>query len=104
MVRGNRYTCVCCGLSYKYCPECTVHSLRTYGSQFCCKKHAEIFDILSKHGCNLATAEETLEALKDYDLTGLIGSVADHINSLKPKKKRVKAVKEVQIEESETQE
>lgn len=104
MAKGNTYKCVCCGLSYKYCPTCSTVNLGYSQSRFCCKKHAEIFNILSKHGCNLATAEETLEALKDYDLTGLIGSVANHIEALKPKKKRVKVVKEVQVEESETQE
>lgn len=104
MAKGNTYTCFCCGLSYRYCPTCSTVKPIYNIQRFCCKKHAEIFEILSKHGCTLATAEETLKALEGYDLSGLTEGITNHIESLKPKKKRVKVVKEVQVEEPEIQE
>jgi hypothetical protein len=72
-------------------------------SGFCSEACLDIFAILSKHGCNLASAEETLAALKDYDTTGLSESIQAHINSLSPVKK-VKAKKEVETDETSTQE
>lgn len=85
MARGNTYTCATCGKEYEYCPKCAVSKPSYDVERYCCHKHADIFAILSKHGCHLATAEETLEALKDYDLTGLNESIQAHIKSLQPK-------------------
>lgn len=85
MTRGNKYTCVVCGAEHTFCPKCQITQPDYDYERYCCKKHADIFAILSKHGCHLATAEETLEALKDYDLTGLNESIQAHIKSLQPK-------------------
>ena len=102
MARGNTYTCLSCGKEYNYCPKCAVIKPAYDAETFCSKAHADIFTILSKHGCNLATAEETLEALKDYDTTNLNENIRAHIDSLLPKK--AKARKEVVSNEESTQE
>lgn len=95
MAKGNTYRCLCCGIEYIYCPKCSLTRPTYDAENFCSRKHSEIFDILSKHGCGLATAEDTLIALADYDTTGLSESIQAHMNSLKPEKK-AKAQKEVE--------
>ena len=85
MARGNKYKCASCGTKFEYCPSCDVKTPSYDAERFCCRKHAEIFEILSKNGCHLATAEETLATLKDYDTTGLTKSIQAHIKSLQPK-------------------
>lgn len=85
MARGNKYKCASCGTKFEYCPSCDVKTPSYDAERFCCRKHAEIFEILSKNGCGLTTAEETLVALKDYDTTGLTESIQAHIDSLQPK-------------------
>ena len=97
MARGNIYTCATCGTSYEFCLKCAIVKPNYDAERYCSKAHADIFEILSKHGCNLATAEETLEALKDYDKTNLSEDIQAHINSLMPKK--AKARKEVEHDE-----
>ena len=93
MSRSYIYHCLTCGKSYEYCPSCAVVKPKFSIESFCCKKHQEIYNILSKHGCHLATAEETLAALKDYDTTGLTEDIQAHIDSLQPNKVEVKADK-----------
>lgn len=97
MARGNIYRCVVCGKEHQFCPKCQITRPNYDYERYCGKAHADIFTILSKHGCGLATAEETLEALTNYDTTGLTESVQEHINSLAPKK--AKARKEVEHDE-----
>lgn len=93
MARGNTYTCATCGKEYVYCPNCDITKPSYDAERYCCKDHADIFEILSKHGCHLATAEETLAALKDYDTTGVTEDIQAHIDSLQPNKVEVKADK-----------
>lgn len=95
MAKGNTYHCLTCGAEYVYCPKCSLTKPTYDAENFCSKKHAEIFAILSKHGCGLATEEDTLEALKGYDTNGLTESIEAHMNSLKSAKK-AKAQKEVE--------
>ena len=99
MSRSYIYHCLTCGKSYEYCPSCAVVKPKFSIESFCCKKHQEIYEILSKHGCHLATAEETLAALKDYDTTGLTESIQAHIDSLQPKKAEV----EVKVDETKVE-
>lgn len=86
MARGNTYKCATCDETYQFCSKCSITQPTYDAERFCSKKHAEIFAILSKHGCGLATPEETLAALEGYDLTGVNASIAAHIESLKPVK------------------
>lgn len=88
MARGNIYTCKTCGTSYNYCPKCVIVKPNFLAEEFCSQAHADIFAILSKHGCGLATAEETLEALESYDTTGLTEGITRHIESLDREMKR----------------
>jgi hypothetical protein len=88
MARGNIYTCVTCGEKHQFCPKCQIVKPNYDYERYCSKVHADIFAILSKHGCGLATAEETLEALASYDTTGLVEDIAKHIESLKVETKR----------------
>ena len=97
MARGYTYTCATCGAEYHYCSKCAITKPSYDAERYCSKVHSDIFAILSKHGCNLATAEETLDALKGYDTTGLSENIQAHIKSLTPKK--AKATKEVEHDE-----
>ena len=99
MARGNTYTCVVCGKEHTFCPKCQITQPNYDYERYCSKEHDDIFHILSKHGCNLATAEETLDALDDYDITGLTENIQAHINSLKPTQKGKKQEKEVEHDE-----
>lgn len=101
MARGNTYKCVVCGKEHQFCPKCQIVLPNYEYERYCGKAHDDIFNILSKHGCGIATAEETLEALKSYDTTGLTAEIQAHIDSLLPSQK-AKATKEV--EETPTQE
>ena len=97
MARGNTYTCASCGATYDYCPKCAITKPNYDAERYCSQAHQDIFEILSKHGCGLATPEETLESLKNYDTSGLTENIQAHINSLLPK--RVKARREVEHDE-----
>ena len=89
MAKGYRYTCVVCDASYEYCPKCAVRKPNYDAQRYCSKAHANIFNILSKHGCGLATAEETLEALLPYEATELAEGIRKHIESLNETKREV---------------
>lgn len=89
MARGNKYTCVTCDKVYDYCPKCAIRKPSFDAERYCSSEHSDIFEILSKHGCGLATAEETLEALLPYDTTGLVEGITKHIESLTETKREV---------------
>jgi hypothetical protein len=91
MARGHVYTCATCGTSYEFCPKCAIVKPSYDAERYCSKEHAHIFEILSKHGCGLANAEETLAALASHNTIGLTESIAKHIASLKGE-----AIKEVE--------
>ena len=90
MARGNLYTCATCGIFYEFCPRCTIIKPNYDAMRYCSQTHADIFAILSKHGCGLATAEETLEALLPYDTVNLAEGIAKHIESLNGETKKEK--------------
>lgn len=89
MARGNKYVCKCCNEEYIYCPKCAITAPSYDAERYCCKEHSDIFAILSKHGCKLATAEETLEALNKYnlELDKLSSSIRKHIEAVKAEAK-----------------
>jgi hypothetical protein len=94
MANYNEHKCFTCGQIFEYCRHCAVDPVVHKAEGFCSETCADIFSILSKHGCNLATAEETLEALKDYDVTNVTEGIQAHIDS-------IKSEVEVKAEESE---
>lgn len=98
MAQGNKYTCKCCGTEYIYCPSCELKAPSFDKESFCSKAHAEIFNILSKHGCKLASAEETLKALSAYNLNSetLTPSIRKHIDAIKSEVKPAEEVKPVE--------
>lgn len=85
MGQHNEHTCLVCGKNFYYCRSCVIEPVKHFAEGFCSKTCADIFAILSKHGCHLATEEETLKALKGYDTTGVTESIQAHIDSLQPK-------------------
>lgn len=85
-MRYNEHTCIVCGKTFEYCRKCVIEPIKHFAEGFCSEAHSDIFNILSKHGCNIATAEETLDALASYDTTGVNESMQAHIDSLQPKK------------------
>ena len=98
MATGNKYTCSCCGTEYIYCPSCELKTPAFDKTNFCSQKHADIFNILSKHGCKLASAEETLKALSTYNLNSetLSPSIRKHIDAIKAEVQPVEEVKPVE--------
>ena len=101
MARGNQYKCLTCGTEYEYCVKCMLTKPAYDVENFCSQAHEDIFKILSKHGCNLATAEETLKALEGYDTNNLKKSIKKHIDSLQPKKVEVEEKTEAKAEVKE---
>lgn len=96
MARGNKYTCRVCGKVYDYCPSCALTPNPIMENGFCCEEHYKIFTILSKHGCHLATAEETVKKLDKFDIpTELRPEIKAHIAAIraevKPKESPVEA-------------
>lgn len=100
MVRKNQniHTCDICGVQYSYCKHCSIVEPNYNASRFCSHDHQDIFAIIAKHSCGLATAEETLEALKGYDIIGLTEDIKKYIDSLQPKKVEVEDKAEVEAE------
>jgi hypothetical protein len=98
MARGNTYICATCGKAYEFCLKCQITKPSFDVERYCTAAHQDIFNILSKHGCHLATAEETLEALKGYDTTNVTESIKAHIDSLQPKKVEVEDKAEAKAE------
>jgi Zn-dependent M32 family carboxypeptidase len=80
---NNIQTCYICGKQYDYCEHCAIVEPDYNANRFCSHEHQDVFAILSKHGCNLATAEETLEALNGYDVTNVTEVIQTHISKLK---------------------
>lgn len=85
MAKGNKYTCDVCGITYKYCERCAIVKPNYNAHRFCSHEHQDIFAILSKHGCDLATAEATLLALEPYNIDGIkfTEDIAAHIDRIK---------------------
>lgn len=85
MARTNIYTCAVCGTTYEFCLKCQVAKPDYDAEKFCSKNHAEIYAILSKHGCNLISADEALTALSAYNLDEitLTEDILAHIEKIK---------------------
>ena len=85
MARTNTYTCKTCGKTYEFCIKCQISRPEYDAGSFCCAEHAEIYAILSKHGCNLITAEDAWKELQAYNLDEikLTADVAAHVERIK---------------------
>ena len=87
MARTSTYTCKTCGTTYEFCMKCQVARPDYDAESFCSKAHDAIYAILSKHGCNLITADEALKELAAYNLDEitLTEDILAHIESIQSK-------------------
>ena len=85
MARTNTYTCKTCGKVYEFCLKCQVARPNYDAENFCCAEHDAIYAILSKHGCNLITADEALAELLVYNLDEitLTEDILTHVERIK---------------------
>lgn len=85
MANYNEHKCLACGKIFDYCRRCTITPIIYKAEGFCSEKCHHIFNILSKHGCNLITADEALTELEQYDINEikLNQDIIDHIRCLK---------------------
>ena len=85
MANYHEYKCFTCGQVFEYCRQCVVIPVIYHEEGFCSEKCSHIFNTLSKHGCNLATADETLAELSAYkiDEIKLTEGIMEHIERLK---------------------
>lgn len=96
MANYNEHKCLTCEQIYEYCRRCAITPVVYKAEGFCSEECSHIFNTLSKHGCNLATAEETLAALGNIEGKTLAPSIQAHIDALKAEIKpaEVKSVEE----------
>ena len=85
MARTSIYTCKICGTKYEFCLKCQVARPDYDAENFCSHEHADIYATLSKHGCNLISAEEALKELSAYNLDEitLTENILAHIERIK---------------------
>ena len=85
MARTNTYTCAVCGKTYEFCLKCQVARPDYDAEKFCSHNHADIYGILSKHGCNLISADEALKELSAYNLDEitLAEDILTHVEKIK---------------------
>lgn len=77
--------CKTCGTSYDFCSHCQVVKPDYDAETFCSKEHQNIFATLSKHGCNLISADEVLKELSAYNLDEitLTEGIQAHLEKIK---------------------
>ena len=68
MANYHEHKCFACGQIFDYCRRCVITPVIYKAEGFCSEKCSNIFNILSKHGCNLITADEALAELKAYNV------------------------------------
>ena len=85
MARTNSYTCKLCTETFTRCVKCMIGKPDFDAEHFCTKEHNEVYAILSKHGCNLITADEALAELKAHNIDEikLAEDVAAHVARIK---------------------
>ena len=91
MARTSTYTCKTCGTKFEFCVKCQVSRPNYDAENFCSKDHDDIYAILSKHGCNLITADEALKELSAYniDKITLTDDILTHIKRIKSEATKV---------------
>lgn len=85
MANYNEHKCLVCGQIYEYCRRCVVTPVVYKAEGFCSEKCSDIFANLSKHGCNLISADEALKELSAYNLDDitLTENILSHIKKIK---------------------
>lgn len=85
MANYHEYKCFTCGKVFEYCRRCAITPVTYKEEGFCSKECSHIFNTLSKHGCKLITAEETLAelAIHNLDEIKLTDEILEHIECLK---------------------
>ena len=85
MAKYNEHKCLACGQIFDYCRRCAITPIIYKAEGFCSEKCSQIFAILSKHGCNLITADEALSELSAYNLDEitLTKDILAHIEKIK---------------------
>jgi hypothetical protein len=80
-----KYKCLACGDIFEYCRRCVVTPVIYKEEGFCSKECSGIFNTLSKHSCNLITADEALAELAAYniDKSKLSEDIIAHIERIK---------------------
>jgi hypothetical protein len=101
MANYNGHKCFTCGQIFDYCRRCAITPVVYKAEGFCSEKCSHIFNTLSKHGCNLITADEALAELKAYNIDDikLTEDVAAHIARIKSDV----SVEEIPVEEVRTE-
>lgn len=98
MANYNEHICFTCGQIYDYCRHCAVTPVVYKAEGFCSEDCSHVFNTLSKHGCNLATAEETLAALGNIEGKTFTSSIQAHIDTIKAEVKPIAVVEEKEVE------
>lgn len=85
MANYNEHKCFTCGTTYEYCRRCVITPVVYNEEGFCSEDCSHIFNTLSKHGCNLITADEALKELSacNLDEIELVDGIKAHIERLK---------------------
>lgn len=85
MARTNTYKCAVCNKIFEFCLKCQVSRPDYDAEKFCSKTHANLYATLSKHGCNLISADEALKELSAYNLDEitLAEGILAHIERIK---------------------
>ena len=96
MANYNEHVCFTCGQIQDYCRHCAVTPVVYKAEGFCSEDCSHVFNTLSKHGCNLATAEETLAALGNIEGKTFTPSIKAHIDSIKAETKKASTKVEVE--------
>lgn len=85
MANYNEHKCLACGQIFDYCRRCVITPVVYKAEGFCSEKCSNIHATLSKHGCNLISADEALVELSAYNLDELTlnDNILSHIEILK---------------------
>ena len=85
MANYNEHKCFTCGQIFEYCRRCVITPVVHKAEGFCSEKCSDIFNVLSKHSCNLITAKEALNKLSAYNLDEitLTEDILAHIEKIK---------------------
>lgn len=85
MANYNEHKCFTCGKIYEYCRHCAVIPIVYKAEGFCSEECSHIFNTLSKHGCNLITADEALTELSKSSLDKITPteSILSHVEKIK---------------------